>query len=171
MLRPDELAGTGTAGERPRRLCTAQVDRNRDPDHDDAEQLEGVAEPPAELHVVEDERPHESGGEERKAHDHEQVREAPGQKVGVDRPDLEEGEENEPDGEECERQGAARLGNGRDELRPEHPDQADQYDGEEQDRLEDEQGPNASRPVDRRQGREREDRGADDERGAAREGH
>ena len=82
MRRGMPAAWTSSPGEaareRARGLCPAQVDCDRDPDEGDAQKLEAVAEPPAELHVVEDERRDDRGGEERQTEHDQEVGEAAG---------------------------------------------------------------------------------------------
>jgi hypothetical protein len=88
LLGLDELARSRPAGQRARGLRPAEIHGYRDPHQQDAQQLERMAEPPAELHVVEHEGGDEAGREEGEPDDHEQVGAPAREEEGVDRPDL-----------------------------------------------------------------------------------
>jgi hypothetical protein len=166
LLGLDELAGARAARERAGGLRPAEVDGNRDPDEGDAEKLEGVAEPPPELHVVEHERCDEGGGEEREPEDDQEVGAAAGEEVGVDRPQPEEGIEEEARCEERECERAARLGDLGDDAGEDHADDAEERDGDDQDHFEHDQPVDALRLGHRRERGQREDGRAEEQRGA-----
>jgi hypothetical protein len=84
-----------------------------------------VAEPPAELGVVEEERGGEGRAQEGEADDDEQVGPPAREQERVHGADGQEGVEREPDGEGREREGAARFGNVGDDRGLEHPDSAE----------------------------------------------
>jgi hypothetical protein len=170
LLGRDELARPRTARERARLRAAVEVRRRRDPDEEDPEELEGVAEPPAQLRVLEEERRDERRAQEREPDDDEEVGPAAREEEGVDGAHAEEADEREADGEGGEGERAARLGHGRDEARPQHPDRPHERHRGEEDRLQGEQRPDALRALGRGKRRECEHGGADRERGAAGEG-
>ena len=99
------------------------------PTKQDAEELEGVAEPPAELHVVEHERADERGGEEGEADDDEQVGAAAGEEKRVDRADAEEGVEEKAERQEGSASGLPASGTEGTRSGTSMPTRAEEHDG------------------------------------------
>ena len=85
LFRRDEARCGRAAGERVRLGGAVQVECDRGADEHEPDELEAVAEPPAELHEVVHERAHERGGEEAEADEDERVAEPLGEKEGVER--------------------------------------------------------------------------------------
>ncbi|MBA2614926.1 MAG: hypothetical protein H0U90_03980 [Actinobacteria bacterium] len=79
LLGRYEIAGADASRERPGLPRAVKVGGDRGSDEAQADDLEEVAEPPAELREVEQERADERGCETRQADDHEGVADALGQ--------------------------------------------------------------------------------------------
>ena len=173
LLRRDEVGATEIAPQRPGpvRRAAAKVERDGDPDGGDACDLESVAEPPAEVREVVDER-----ADERRA---EPAIPTATARSGTRRVRryvrsalvASSSARCQADGEDSERERAARLGDGRDERRatriivdPEHEDSRRADDERRQERA------NRIRPPEPRQRPEGEDHATDGKRRAAREG-
>ena len=170
MLGLHQLTGTRPARQGAGRLRPTEVQRHRDPEHEDAQQLEDVAEPPAELHVVQDQGADERRGEKREADDDEEVASPAREEKRVDRAHGQVGVEEKAEREEGERERATGLGHERDEIRDEHADCSEKRDGDQKQHLEDDQVTDALAAVHQRQRREDEDERADRQRRTAGEG-
>ena len=166
FLRPHELAAGEVASQRPRLGGAAQVERDRDADDRDPDELEAVAEPPAELVVAQEHRRRKRGGQPGDPDEDEQVSVAMREQEGAKRTPGERAVEDEADGEERQRRRAAGLGDGRNELRVGDGEHAETEDSGQEETLDDEENANGRTP-ELRDGGKREDRAADRQGGAA----
>ena len=166
LLGAKEVDAAQVADERPRLGAAAQVEGDGDADERDPDDLEAVSEPPAEVPVVEQERGDERGGQPDDADGDDQVGGAAREPVRALRTQAEEPVEDEPRGQDRERERAARLRDARHEARLEQRGGAEAQHG----REEREQRPDGVGPAQRGQRGEGEDGASDRQRGAAGEG-
>src|ERR671919_2113785 len=103
LLGGDQLPGPRSAGERAGRRPAIQVGRDGDSDEHDPDELEAVAEPPAEVLEIEQKGRAQSRAEEGQPEDDQQVRSAACEEVRVHGAQAEEAVEEEPDAEGGER--------------------------------------------------------------------
>ena len=160
LFGDDDLAGAKVARERPRAAAAAQVVRGGRADERDPDDLEQVAEPPAEVHERQHQRAVDRRGEEGEPDDHREISGAARQQERRRRADGDRGEEDEPDGDQRPGRGRTRRGHGRDEARREHADQAEARDLEDDDDLERDRLGDRLRRVEVAKTRENEDRRA-----------
>ena len=124
----DEVCTAEISRERPRLSPAAKVECDRNPDDDDAEQLEAVSEPPAELPVVEQHGGWDGGGQPDDADHDDQIGAPAGQEEGAQGAQSEEGVEGEPDSEQRQCGSASRLRNAGHEARDQHSGHAHRED-------------------------------------------
>jgi len=128
LLCCNELGRPQVTDQRARAAPAAKVVHERGADDEDAEQLEDVAEPPAEVHEREDQGAVEPGSEEDDAEHDREVRGASREQERVHRANREGAVEREPDGEESDRRGRAGRRHARHERRHEGAEQAQHED-------------------------------------------
>ena len=116
VLGGDELDGREVAGERPRRRRAGQVDRDGDPDREDAVELDLLTDPPAQLLVAHGQRREERRSEPHEADDHGQVEHAPRQQERAERAQRHDAVGEEADREQRERMSTSRRGHGREQI-------------------------------------------------------
>jgi hypothetical protein len=170
LLGGDELRCREVADDGVRRLAAPEVERDRDADERDAEQLERVAGPPRPGAGLEQEDGDEREAEPGHADDDEQVRGAAGEREGADGAQGDDEVEADADDEEADGDAAARLRQLRDDARVGEGGDAGHRDGAEE--RADGDGGRAQAVVapQRGQGSQGEHRAADRQRRAAREG-
>ena len=135
LRSPDEGARLGAA---------MKVERHGGAHEADADQLEQVPEPPAEVHVAPDERRHERHRQQHRAEHHEQVGSAAREQVRWRaRAQAERSVEDEAEREHDHRRGAARLRHARNDRGREDPGGAKAGHEHEQRALEPEQSTHA----------------------------
>jgi hypothetical protein len=171
LFRGDEVGAAEVAHERMGGLPAGEVDRDGDGHEQDADHLEAVAEPPAQVPPPQQERSRERGREPRDPGRDHQVAGTPSQHVRAPGPEREDAVEDEAEHEERDGDRAAGLGHGRHEVGHQHRreaeagDACDEHDGRDQKRLHRCRAPqHGHRP-------EREQRPADGESRTARERH
>ncbi len=169
LLGADELCGADVPDERARLGAAVEIPGDDAADQRDAEHLEAVSEPPAELAEIERERRDERGGEPHDPADDDEVGESPREQEGSEGPHFQHAVEEDAQHEEGDRLDAERAWHARDELRLEHADGADGGDRGQEACLEPEQRRHALGTAKRRQRGECEQGAADREREAARQ--
>ena len=169
VLRGDEIGAAQVAGERPRLRGTREVDRDRDPDEQDAVELHLVPDPPAELRVVHRQRRDQRAREPHEAHHDHQVERALREQERPERAQRDQAVRGETDAEQRERGRAVRRRDRRQEARPDERRDAEADDDGDQDGLQDEERSHGAQAPRQREGREREDDGAGRQRRAARD--
>ena len=150
--------------------AAVQVERHRHRHHPDPDQLEEVAEPPAELHVGHQQRGHQRGGQHHGAHHNHQVGEAAGEQVGPRGAQRDQDVEGAAERQRGDRLGAAGFRHGRDQVGQQDAGGAEPTDHEQQQRLEHQQQAYGARAAQLRHRRQREHRPAHRQRGGAGEG-
>jgi hypothetical protein len=155
LLGDDEVDAAQVAEQRTRLRLAAQVERHRDADQRDPDDLEEVAEPPAELRVVEHERADEGGAEPDRPDGDEQVGAPAAEQERPRRAKGEEGEERESEDEQGVGGRRRGLRHVRDQGGSGEADRAERDDAGHEDDLEGEQEPDPERAAQPGQGRER----------------
>ncbi len=122
VLGGDELRGGQIARKRPRLRGAREVDRDGDADHENAVELDLVADPPAELLVVHGQRGHERGREPDEADCDGEVEHAPREQERAHRAQRHEPEREHADREQRERIATARRRYRRQQARPDKAD-------------------------------------------------
>jgi hypothetical protein len=145
FLFRNELSRAKVAHERPRLDRPTQVDRDGGSDDHDPDKLEAVAEPPAEVGVIQEERGRERCCEPANA-DHDcQVGDPLRQQVGLQGPEDEQGVEERSDDESDDGRRTCGLRDCRNKAWHRHADDAEPDDADEGDDLENEEGTDALR--------------------------
>ena len=167
LLGRHELGRREIADQRAGGAAAGKVERRRDADERDAAQLERVA--AVERHVpgAVDKLGEERHGEPGAAGHDQQVGRALGQRVGAHGAVGEHGQAAQPPGQQGERRRTAGGRHHRDDRRERQRERAEREHADREDRLQDEQRGDPARAAQGRDGREREQRGADRQRGAA----
>jgi hypothetical protein len=146
------------------------VERHRDTDYHEAQQLHRVADPPAELLVVEEQLRDQRDAEPHQPDDDDQVGAPTGERVGPYGPCRDRGEEAQTDDQHHDRGRAGGLRHGGNRFGEEDAHDPEPHNGKDQHRLEHQQRPHGGRPAQRGQSGEGEYDAAGREHRGTREG-
>ena len=138
LLLGDKLGSAEVAHKGTGLRGADDVDRDRHPDDQDAGELEEMAEPPAEIHVVQKQRRRKGGAQPGNADDDGEIGAPAGQEVRLQRAEHEDREEEGADREHERRGRARRRRNGRHDVRKRHADDAETDHADHGDRVENE---------------------------------
>ena len=161
LLVLDEVASAQVPDQRPRGHGMAQIKRDWEADHPDADHLERVGRPPRGIHGREVKQPVLRPDQPDDANAHDEVRIPPGQQIGSRGAPGEKHEPNGAGGEDQVRRRGRRGRDGRNLPREHERGRADARQSHHHHSLDSQQDLDIERPAQHRQRRGSEDRAAD----------